>query len=222
MHTTEHLSSEAIEVRCGGEPVLWEDVLPHVSIADRVGVVMADPADGVGAANFLLACVTAFYDRLREQRDEFFEYPDYYTFQASPDPLDYLEFDVWPDHKNVSVPRDPTGVLRAVNDRAVTVLLVPGDPAGSPDVEDVALASAQRRIDACYRYAPDGDLDDADVSIAIPRETVADWYHETLDMVEDGSASFALPGPDEQFVTQGFTAIDLDEALTRLPGAGGT
>lgn len=221
MHTIEHLTSESFEFRRDGGSVARADVLSALSVHDRVGVLMDDPADGLGAGNLVLWCVTAFYDRLREQRDEFFEYPDYYTFQASPDPLDYLEFDVWPDHKNVSVSHDPTAVLRAVNDRAISVLLVPDAIKESPEVDDVALASARRRIDACYRYSPDGTLDEADFSVAVPHESVAEWYRETLDAAEEGAVRFTLPGSDERLVTQEFREISLDEAVTSLPGVEG-
>ncbi|MBM3459911.1 MAG: hypothetical protein FJX77_15425, partial [Armatimonadetes bacterium] len=48
---------------------------------DRVGLLTPDPTEGLGAATLVLACVTAFYDRYRERKEEFFAYPDYFTFQ---------------------------------------------------------------------------------------------------------------------------------------------
>jgi hypothetical protein len=217
MHTTHELTSEAFEYRHSDRRVPRREVMPPVSVNDRLGVVMAGPADGLGAGNFILSCVTAFYDRLRAQRDEFFEYPDYYTFQASPDPLDYLEFDIWPDHKNVPVPADPERVLRAVNDRAITVLLVPASPGVDPALDGVTLRSAERRIDACYLYAPDGVLDTAEFSIRAPRAVVGEWYRETVDAADPQPWSFTPSDPECAHVTQQFREISLEDAMGYLP-----
>jgi hypothetical protein len=220
MHTTDELTAGTFEYRRDGDDVPRPEVMPAMAVEDRLGVVMASPTDGLGAGNFVLSCVTAFYDRLREQREEFLEYPDYYTFQASPDPLDYLEFDVWPDHKNVPVAPGPERLLRAVNDRAIDVLLVPDSPGNDADVEgieDVTLRSAERRIDACYLYAPDGELADADFSIGLPWAAVGGWYRETLDAAGDGAAALAPPRSDDAVLAQGFRGIGLDEAISHLP-----
>jgi hypothetical protein len=220
MHTTHELSAESFEYRRDGQSVARSDVLPAIAVEDRLGVVMADPADGLGAGNFVLSCVTAFYDRLREQGEEFFEYPDYYTFQATTDPLDYLEFDVWPDHKNVPVPADPEGVLRAVNDRAVNVLLVPATSGPAPDLEDVTRRSAERRLDACYQYAPDGRLEAPDFAIEVPRGAVKDWYRETVDAASVEPLSYTPAAADGATVSQQFRAVDFETALCCLPGGG--
>jgi hypothetical protein len=216
MHTAIALSSTAFDYRRDGESVRRADVLPSVSLADRLGVVMADPTDGLGAGNLVLACVTAFYDRLRERHEDFYEYPDYFTFQAATAVVDYLEFDIWPDHKHVAVPPDPEAVLRAVNDRAVTLLLVPaGDPT-TPVLEDVTRNSARRRIDACIQYAPDGRLDDAEFAIELPQDPAARWYRETAATMDDPPA-FDLPADDGTPIRQEYRRIDLSTALRHLP-----
>jgi hypothetical protein len=220
MHTTHELTSEAFEYRDAEGAVDRREVVPHVSIDDRLGVVMDDPTDGFGAGNFVLSCVTAFYDRFRERSEEFYEYPDYFTFQASPNPVDYQEFDVWPDHKNVSVPRDPEAILRAINDRGITVLLVPDSALKAPDIDDVTRNSATRRIDACYLYGPDGDPDDAEFAIDLPCEPAAKWYRETADAAGVGSERFGCLEDDETSITQWFRRIDLWEAVHRLPASG--
>jgi hypothetical protein len=217
MHTTNELSSEAFEYRADGTAVDRRDVMPPVVVDDRLGVVMDGPADGLGAGNFLLACVTAFYDRLRETREEFYEYPDYYTLQATPDPADYLEFDVWPDHKNVSVPPDPETMLRAVNDRAVTVLLVPDTPTGQPDIQETTRNSALRRDPACFTYAPDGRLADADFAVRVPFDPVWPWYEATLDALESSPDSVGVV--EDGRVSQRFREIEFEAALARLPAS---
>lgn len=220
MHTSHELSSDVFEYRVEGALVDRDEAVPPISIDDRLGVVMADPWDGLGAGNFVLSCVTAFYDRCRERADEFFEYPDYYTFQATADPADYLEFDIWPDHKQVSVPSDPEAILRAVNDRAIDVLLVPDGPPTTPNIAEETLNSARRRIDACFLYAPDGSLDDADVSVGLPHAVVAPWYRETVDALDEVPDGFTLDESGDGMLSQDVRRIGLDEALRRLPAAG--
>jgi hypothetical protein len=220
MHTTHELSSEAFEYRTDGVAVDAGAVLPPIAVEDRLGVVMDGPGDGLGAGNFLLACVTAFYDRLRERREEFYEYPDYYTLQTTPDPADYLEFDVWPDHKNVAVPADPEAVLRAVNDRAVTVLLVPDEPSGEPDLREATRNSARRRDPACFAYAPDGRLADpgAGFTVRVPRDPAWAWYEATLDAL--GTPPDSVGALEGTHLVQEFREITLEAALERLPAGG--
>ncbi|MFB6220904.1 MAG: hypothetical protein ABEH90_05635 [Halolamina sp.] len=220
MHTARELTNDAFDYYRDGEPVPRSAALPSITISDRLGVVMAEPSDGMGAGNFILACVTAFYDRLREQTDEFYEYPDYYTFQADVDVVDYLEFDIWPAHKQVPVPRDPEPILQAINDRAVNILLVPTGTVTDPDLADVTLNSTRRRIDACYLYGPTGDVRDPDVVIDVSHDPAARWYRET-DNAIDGQPAFQLPADDETRIRQSFRRIHLEEALEHLPAETG-
>lgn len=209
MHTVEELHDEDFEYRIDGRIVPRGDVLPHIVPADRVGVVMNAGSDGLGAGNFLLSCVIAFYSRLRATESDAFGYPDYYTFQTTSEPADYRMLDVYPDHKNVRVDRDPERILRAVNDRAINILLVPNDRKRPPTIDDVSRHSAERRIDRCYLYAPDGTLDDPGFSIHVPREPVKRWYASTAD-----SDSF---GGSRGEIVQQFRHIPLEEAVSRLP-----
>lgn len=222
MHTIEELTAETFEYRRDDRAVPRDEVMPPIDAADRLGVVMADPTDGLGAGAFVLSCVTAFYDRLREREGDFYEYPDYYTFQAAPELLDYLWFDIWPDHKHVAVSPDPEAVLRAVNDRAITVLMVPDTPRGDRDIEDVTRRSAERRIDACYCYAPDGDLDDADFAIRLPGDAAGEWYRKTLAETDRGVSASVRSWADGNRLEQSFREISLDDALRRLPSVSET
>lgn len=221
MHTIHELSAGLFEYRRAGEPVERLAVMPDVGIADRLGVVMAGPTDGLGAGHFVLACITAYYDQVGDFEPGLCEYPDYYTFQATDEPADYLELDIWPDHKNVRVPPEPEAVLRAVNDRAIDVLLVPDGPANGAEFDGATRRSAQRGIEACYRYAPDGDLTDAEFSIRLPREPAEAWYRETAETTAAPGARFEPALADETHITQGYRRIELDEALSALPAGDG-
>lgn len=219
MHTTNELDSASFEYRVDGNEVSRETVLPSVTSDDRIGVVMGAGREGIGAGSLLLSYVTAFYDHLSATYDtDFFEYPDYYTFQTTGDPVDYRMLDIYPDHKNVSVEPDAEQLLRAINDRAITTLVVPDIPPSSPDIDSITRHSASRRIDHCYLYAPDGHPSDAEFSIRQPRHPAADWFETTLESLDDDSA-VRVPafGPDDDWIVQQFREISTEQALERLP-----
>lgn len=219
MHTTEELETTSFEYRVDGDVVPRETVLPPVTSDGRVGVVMRTGVEGLGAGNFVLSCVTAFYDCLSGTRQEdFFEYPDYYTFQTTSDPADYRMLDIYPDHKNVAVTPTATHLLRAVNDRAITTLVVPDVSPGSPDIDDITLQSAHRRIDHCYVYSPDGRLRDAEFSIRLPRQPPNDWFETTRESV-DGETEGCVPSfaSDDSGLIQQFRTVSVTQALDRLP-----
>jgi hypothetical protein len=120
----------------------------------------------LGASTAILAAVTAFYDVQRARGGEFFIYPDYFLFHVGHPHGDHNMLDVWPDHKEVVVADDAEEILRAINDRGVTRLLVEERPRGEPSFERETLASARARIATSLAYSPDGRVPDDDVRIA--------------------------------------------------------
>ena len=128
-------------------------------------MVVRRPSGAVGASALILATITAFYDVHRARGGEFFLYPDYYVFHVGQSHGDHAMFDIWPAHKEVVVPNDAEAVLRAVNDRAITRLLVEDGPPGRPVFERQTLASAAR-IRSALAYAPHGRTCPADVTVA--------------------------------------------------------
>ena len=94
---------------------------------------MDEPCGAVGASLLLLAAITAFYDAQRARSDRFYIYPDYFLFHVGRPHGDHSMLDVWPSHKEVVVPDDPEAILEAINDRAITWLVVPDrEPAAVP------------------------------------------------------------------------------------------
>ncbi|MBV0926239.1 hypothetical protein KTS45_18690 [Halomicroarcula limicola] len=180
---------------------------------------MGTGAEGLGAGTFVLSCVTAFYEYLRETREEeFFEYPDYYTFQTASNPADYRMLDIYPDHKNVTVEPTAEQLLRAINDRAITTLLVPDVSPSSPDVDEITLQSAYRRIDHCYVYAPDGRPSNVDFTIRQPRQPANEWFETTVESV-NGDSEVTVPsfGSDDDWIVQQFRQVSTKQGLERLP-----
>ena len=144
---------------------LQREEVPHdrffrgLRATDRVGVFAPGGLDGLGASLLVLAHTTAFYDRYRESGSEFFAYPDYFTFQRRTPTASYSMLDVWPGHKDVTVPEDASGTLDAILDRAINVLLVPAGPPGTTERTPVQMASARRNIRRCYAYSETGSAE---------------------------------------------------------------
>ena len=146
MHTADELTLESFAVTVAGRPARLTDVLPGFDERDRLGVVVRRPCGAVGASALILACVTAFYDAQRARSDEFFIYPDYFLFHVGGRLGDHGMLDIWPEHKEVVVPDEAEEILRAINDRGVTRLLVEDREHGRPEFERQTVASAESRI----------------------------------------------------------------------------
>ena len=115
MHSTQILKSADFVFMVQDQEVEFTDLIPNFSVLSRLGIVSQQPSDGIGASNLIMACVTEFYNFYRHQND-FFAYPDYFSFQTSNISIDYSHFDIWPSHKNLQVERKPEKILRALND----------------------------------------------------------------------------------------------------------
>ena len=166
MHSSRELASSAFGVSIDGVPATIADVLPGFGAADRLGVVARRSCAAVGASALLLAAVTAFYDIQRERSEDFFIYPDYFIFHVGRRLGSHNRMEIWPPHKEVVVADDAEELLRAINDRAVTRLLVEDGAPGDGAFARETLASARERIVSAIAYGPNGRARDADVAIA--------------------------------------------------------
>ena len=195
MHSS-GLRGEDFPLRRDGTPVSHTSFFADVAATDRLGVFSPQGGEGLGACMLILAHVTAFYDRYRAQDEEFFAYPDYFTFQRRSPCVSYGRLDVWPAHKDVTVGSGRGDTLAAITDRAISILAVPlrapeADPAGigpaarseatpaAEDVDRLRLASARRTIRRCYLYSPGGQVTDASVCISCTHPEAAQWISTT-------------------------------------------
>jgi hypothetical protein len=180
MHSARELSSSSFEIRVAGREARLTALLDGFGEHDRLGVVVGRPGGALGASGLITASITAFYDIQRARGPDFFIYPDYYVFHLGERLGDHSRLDIWPAHKEVVVPADPTEVLRAINDRAITRLAVPeGDPRPA-ELGPEELASARARIRTCLTYSPSGRVADGDVRVAA-NAVVAGYVETTLD-----------------------------------------
>src|SRR5215212_3236277 len=142
MHSSRELRSSSFEIEVGGVSAPLDELFEGFDELDRLGVVLTQPCGAVGASALITATITAFYDLQRARGPDFFIYPDYYLFHVGKRFGDHSRLDIWPTHKEVVVPGDGQAVLRAVNDRAITRLVVEdGEPRDSDlGVEELASA----------------------------------------------------------------------------------
>jgi hypothetical protein len=215
VHTTEQLASADFAITLAGAPASVEELFPGFTELDRLGIVVRTGFGAVGASTLILAAVTAFYDRLRTVSDNFFAYADYFVFHVGERRGRHGKLDVWPDHKEVVVPADAEEILRAVNDRGVTRLLVEDRPPAEPALEPDTRASAERRIATCVAYSPVGRVAGADVTIA-GTDTTESYVRALL-----GSGGAAIFEERRALMEDGrpvetFRRIGLEEALCRL------
>ena len=178
MHSSRELRSSSFEIRVDGRAGRVEDLFEGFGEQDRLGVVMSGPCGAVGASALITATITAFYDFHRARGEDFFVYPDYYLFHVGRPLGDHARLDVWPRRKEVVVGEEPQEILEAIDDRAITRLVVEDGEPGEPSLDEEAVASARGRIATCLAYSPAGRVPDADVRIASNR--VVEGYVEAI------------------------------------------
>src|SRR5688572_4079263 len=139
---------------------------------------MSRPCGAVGASALISATITAFYDLQRARGPDFFIYPDYYLFHVGRPLGDHARLDVWPRRKEVVVGEEPQAILEAIDDRAITRLVVEDGRPEEAVLDDEVVASARGRIGTCLAYSPAGRVEDADVEIA--SNPVSEGYVEAI------------------------------------------
>jgi hypothetical protein len=224
MHSST-LSATDFSLTLDGGPASLADVLPGFDERDRVGIVVRRPCGVVGASTLLLAAVTAFFDGQRAIHGdaEFFIYPDYFTFHVG-GPLGAGGWlDIWPEHKEVVVPDgDAEALLRAINDRAITRLLVPDGAARDVAFERQTRASAQGRIVTALAYSAAGRVPNADVTVrgtSVTESFVDRTLQEARDIPVAAREAIGATRPaldDDGAPVESYRRLELDEALRLL------
>jgi hypothetical protein len=182
------------EIGVAGRSANIAALFPGFGEHDRLGLVMRRPCGAVGASALIAATITAFYDIQRARGGDFFIYPDYYLFHVGGALGDHARLDIWPRRKEVVVDDDPERILEAIDDRAITRLVVEDGPARERDLDPEAVASARARVVTCLAYSAFGRVDGADVRIA--SNPVVEGYVEAILDPEGRMERLRAEGPD--------------------------
>ena len=202
MHSS-GLRGDDFTIARDGTPVSHQHFFASHSTRTRIGLFAPKGAHGVEAITFLMAAVTAFYDRYREAGGEFYAYPDFYSCQRDTQLADYGFLDFWPN-KDVLVSDDHNETLAAINDRAIKVLLVPDSEPHELEYDGALRESAQRNLERCFVYGS-GNL--AFACALEPLRTYAKRMLKALDMA---APDWLDP------LEQSFQELGVDAAPARL------
>ena len=112
--------------------------------------------------------VTAFYDIHRQSSDDYFIYPDYFIFGINCDPGDYGMLDIWPEHKCVRVGVTAEECVRAINDRGVTILVLPDTSPRAAELERQTRSSFLQRLKFGLIYRPGAVIAGSDIQVTCP------------------------------------------------------
>ena len=222
------------EITVNGNLLPLADYFSDHADTTRLGIVAPNRFEGVGATNLIMAHVTAFYDCYRAVSEDFFAYPDYFSFQTIEPLARYGMFDISPAHKNVLIGDNYRAQLSAITDRAINILLVPEGPSAdlhrssrphappggwsAREYDELQLAAAERLIDACYAYSASGSVQDPDVVIRCKNEPLAEWAEAVINSVDDdqsqaAAAEWKAAHSNSETLEQTYRRISLQEAL---------
>ena len=209
------LSDSDFEMIARGHPVALAEYFRGFTNTKRLGLLAPNRLEGVGAVNLVMAHATAFYNTYRARGEDFFAYPDYFTFQSRAPKAAYGMFDIWPAHKDVLVGADAAERLDAITDRAVNILLVPDGPPAPCEYQRQQLAAAERLIETCYAYSATGAVTDPDLVIRCPADPLAAWCQSVVESVPDSGREKGWHGQGP-VLEQSFRRISRQDALARL------
>jgi hypothetical protein len=167
MHTSQQLERSQFSITIAGQAADREDLFPSWHAWDRLGVVIHEPLGALGASQIIQVAITAFYDERPERtRQGTIQYPEIFALNVGGRFGDLSDFDFWPERKQVFLDASPTEVLAAINNLAITRLLVPEGPVTETQHVFKEPESARERIASAFAYSATGRVSDADVVIA--------------------------------------------------------
>jgi hypothetical protein len=218
VHSSKELTSDKFAFSVAGRQSSFGELFLGFDQRDRLGIVSRSAGGALGASALIMATITAFYDLERARAETFFRYPDYFLFHVGASIGPYGMLDIWPDHKEVGVPvGDPEALLCAINDRAITHLLVEDGPTGTPAFGRATLGSIGVRH--ALAFAPNGRVRAGDVAVtgnSVTERYVAAVLDALAPLADDDRA--ALRARRAALLDNGVAAetcrrLTIDEAL---------
>ena len=176
MHVARQFDVADFDITIDGVHATREDVFPAWNEWDRLGVVVDEPFGALGANALIQLATTAFYDVKPSRRAGFptpetprsdlAVYPEIYVFHVGGRHGLYSAYDFWPARKEVFLPAEPRIVLDAINDRAITRLLVPDAAPRFIEHEYKEPAIARDRIASAFTYSAAGRVHPGEIAIS--------------------------------------------------------
>lgn len=179
MHTSYSLKNSMFAVELEGQPSNRETLLDW-QVHDRLGIVVTTPFGGLGASLLIQLATAAYYDA-RPARRRVPLYPELYLFHTGGRHGDFSNFDIAPLRKEIFLPADSGTLIEAINDRAITHLLVPDAEVREIVFPYKEVDATRERVRHSFAYDPSGRVANADVAIRALHADVAENIHSTLD-----------------------------------------
>jgi hypothetical protein len=169
MHTTKLLQTDDYRVTIDGREASFDELFPDLTIEDRFGFVLHTPGAALAISGLMTGVITRYYDFWRARSQAFWDYPDFYVFHVGGNVGVHGHLDIWPQHKEVVLPTlESEPILAAINDRAITRLIVEDGPVATRDFFKETLTPALDRVATAVAFSPDWDHAEADVTIESP------------------------------------------------------
>ena len=210
----------------------FEGFCPDYHELDRVGVISPYLEDGIlHTGDALLALTTAFYDVLRSQATDFFDYPQHFAFIGASEKgihthgerlsMDRIgtgwgNLDVWPNSKWIPTPRNVTAMLKKIFDFQINRLFLPHD--FKPDSDESPLPAYARkmletRLKAVYYY----NTPIPNVEIRASKQ-VADLVQRSITEFPNAEREAEPPGQTDFPFVGHYQQVSIDGFLTDMTG----
>lgn len=185
MHTAQ-LKPTDFAAEVDGKPVDFSEIFRGWHQYDRFGIVVHDALGPIGASLLVQAAITSFFTFDKGRRSERPQYPEVYLFHVGRGRGECMMLDFVPSRKEVVVDADPTALVEAINDRAITRLAVPqGEPRNLDLPRQYGWSerqSAEDRISSAYVYSPTGRVRDADLILRATSTRTEDNCDQTVNV----------------------------------------
>ncbi|QDE27989.1 hypothetical protein [Paremcibacter congregatus] len=164
MHTSYQLDSGHFGIKLGDVASTRNNLLANWSCYDRAGTIVDEPFGAVGASLLLQLSITSFYDTSPNRRQGSF-FSEVYLFHVGGRFGDHSSYDIYPRRKEIFIENDPVAVLEAINDRAITRLLVVDKAPKEVKHHFKEPECAKERIISAFSYSPTGQVQQPDIEL---------------------------------------------------------
>src|SRR5262249_37182121 len=152
-------------IEIDGQRARREDVFPGWDANDRLGVIATEPYGALGASLLIQLAIVTFYDFRPARRAESVQYPEIFVFHVGQPHGALSYFDFWPERTEVTGDNDARAILSAVNDRAITRLVVVESEPVPVQHRVAEFEPALDRLRSAFAYDASGRVTDGDLVI---------------------------------------------------------